>query len=366
MAVRVPRIVVLAVVALLATAGLTLAAGQTLVPTATPTSSAPLVQKRATLVVPDLRNQAFVFAKGALQDAGFAWRVVGSVHGYSANTVATQSPAAGSRVYDTGAPFVTLTLTRNKRYPQKGAPQDIAPYRGTAIAIAEPATGPLEGAPATTSPTVTPGATTPVTPAPATTTPGATTPTTSTPAATTPATTYPAATTPTTSAPAATKLPATHAVSPAAHVATPAPAAPAPAARVPVTPAPATHTPAAAPKPATSAATAAPASSQGRPPAFVVAGAPKEPLDEISLPQRAAALDHWLTAHPRPTNKNVKYWLYQNEWIVTGARFGWWHGADALRTLVRVDRRAQSQWGVGSKSRAVAAGALSEVEARSR
>jgi hypothetical protein len=108
------------------------------------------------------------------------------------------------------------------------------------------------------------------------------------------------------------------------------------------------------------------ASSQARPPAFLVAGAPKEPLDEISLPQRARALDSWLASHQRPTNKNVKYWLYQNEWIVTGARFGWWHGADALQTLIRVDRRAQSLWGVGSKSASVAAGALSEVKARSR
>jgi hypothetical protein len=98
----------------------------------------------------------------------------------------------------------------------------------------------------------------------------------------------------------------------------------------------------------------------------VVAGAPKEPLNEMSLPARAHALERWLTAHPHPTNANVRHWLYQHQWIVTGARFGWWHGADALRILIRVDRRAESLWGVGSKSEAVAAGALSEVEARSK
>ena len=49
------------------------------------------------IAVPDVEDQAFVFAKGALEDAGFAWRVVGSVHGYAANTVVSQSPAAGTR-----------------------------------------------------------------------------------------------------------------------------------------------------------------------------------------------------------------------------------------------------------------------------
>ena len=31
-------------------------------------------QERQTIVVPDVRRQAYVFAKGILQDAGFAWR----------------------------------------------------------------------------------------------------------------------------------------------------------------------------------------------------------------------------------------------------------------------------------------------------
>src|SRR5438876_1021821 len=74
-----------------------------------------------------------------------------------------------------------------------------------------------------------------------------------------------------------------------------------------------------------------------RPPAFNVPGARKEPLDEIPLPRRAARLQGWLARHPNPTSANVHYWLYQNAWIVTGARFGWWHGAEALRLLVRAD-----------------------------
>ena len=35
---------------------------------------------------------------------------------------------------------------------------------------------------------------------------------------------------------------------------------------------------------------------------------------------------------------------------MTGAKLGWWHGAEALTTLVAVDQRAQTLWGIGSKS----------------
>src|SRR5437899_2559407 len=49
-----------------------------------------------------------------------------------------------------------------------------------------------------------------------------------------------------------------------------------------------------------------------RPPAFRVAGAPKEPLDEIPLTDRAQRLRAWLGRHPKPTAANVRYWLYQN------------------------------------------------------
>ena len=98
-----------------------------------------------------------------------------------------------------------------------------------------------------------------------------------------------------------------------------------------------------------------------RPAAFHVPGAPKEPVDEIPLPARARHLEAWLTRDRGPTAANERHWLYQHAWIVTGAGFGWWHGAEALRVLIRVDRRAESQWGIGYRSEAVARGALAAV-----
>jgi hypothetical protein len=98
-----------------------------------------------------------------------------------------------------------------------------------------------------------------------------------------------------------------------------------------------------------------------RPPAFHVPGAPKEPLDEIPLPARARRLEAWLTLDRAPTAANQRHWLYQHAWIVTGARFGWWHGAEALDVLIRVDRRVESQWAIGYRSEAVASGALAAV-----
>jgi hypothetical protein len=105
---------------------------------------------------------------------------------------------------------------------------------------------------------------------------------------------------------------------------------------------------------------------RSRPPAFVVHGAPKEPLDEIPLTTRARRLSAWLTTSRRPTAANQHYWLYQHAWIVTGARFGWWHGATALRVLIAVDRRVESQWGIGRQSETVARGALGAVEAKAK
>jgi hypothetical protein len=291
-----PRVIVIAVVALLATAGLTFAAEQQLA-TPTPSAAAPApVQQRAVIVVPDLRRQAFVFAKGALQDAGFAWRVAGGVHGYAANVVVGQTPPAGTRLFDTGAPLVTLTLSRNRKYKEAGAAEDVSPYRATSLESAD--------APSLSS------------------------------------------------APAATPAPA---AAPAATTATPTPAAATPAAAA---------APAAAPAPAAKPAAPKPAAKypQSRPAAFAVAGAPKEPLDEMPLVDRANALGVWLAKNPKPTDANVRHWLYQNEWIVTGAKFGWWRGAEALQKLVAVDRRAEAVWGIGSKSEAAAVRALSEVE----
>ena len=125
---RVPAIAVFVTVALLATATLTLAATST---TPAPAQAAPVTTpEQAYLVVPDVRRQAYVFAKGALEQAGFAWKVGGSVQGYSVNVVATQTPAPGSRVIADGAPIVTLSLSRNSAYKQEGMPENASPYAG--------------------------------------------------------------------------------------------------------------------------------------------------------------------------------------------------------------------------------------------
>jgi hypothetical protein len=320
-----PRIAVLVIVALAATAGLTFAAGSKVasapaVPTVDTTVAPPLV-------VPDVRNQAFVFAKGALADAGFAWRVVGSVHGYAANIVVSQSPAAGSHLIDTGAPLVTLTLKRNGSYTEAGDASDTSPYPGTVVQpsdLAGNAIGPANPAPTDGVPVVK-----------------------------TPKAVKKPAKTPAKTPAKATPAPQTAAATPAT---TPASTA--------TTPATTTATPPAAAK----TAKAAPEATwpKTRPVAFTVPGAKKEPLDEMPLPDRAKALMTWLEAHPAQSAAAATYWLYQNEWIVTGAKLGWWRGAEALQTLIAVDRHAQSLWGIGAKSAVAAQQALDEVRAKAK
>jgi hypothetical protein len=334
-----PRIAVLVLVALAATAGLTFAAGSQ-VPTAPPvpavnTTPAP------PMIVPDVRNQAFVFAKGALSDSGFAWRVAGSVKGYAANIVASQSPAAGTPVIDTGAPLVTLTLKRNSSYTQSGAPADASPYAATAVEPSDLSGNPIGPAKVAKAPAAAKKAAKSKKHAAAKKTAAATTP-----AATTPVATTPAATTPETStAPATT---------------TTAPPATTPATTTPATPAKTT----AAATPAAPAKTAT--WPQNRPVAFTVPGARTEPLDEMPLPNRATLLGTWLDKHQTKSAANAKYWLYQNEWIVTGAQMGWWRGAEALQTLIAVDRRTQTLWGIGAKSAAAAQQVLDEVRAKAK
>jgi hypothetical protein len=271
-ATRLPRLAVVGAVLLLASA--TLAVGAAKRMAAVP-QGAPAPVPVATVVVPDVTGQAFVFAKGTLEDTGLAWKVTGNVHGYAANKVSRQVPAAGTKLKDTGAPTITVTLERTA-YPEQGEPEDVSPYFGTSVQ-------PI-GLPKTT-------------PAP-----------------------------------------------------TPAPVAPTPAAPKPV---------AAKPKPA------APAPAAKRAPDFVVAGAPREPQKEMPLPQRARLLSSWIASHAK-TRANMKHFLYQHSWIVTGAKFGWWHGAEALRELIAADRAAHQRWGVGRKSERVARAALAAVEARSK
>jgi hypothetical protein len=287
-----PRLAVIVLLGLALTATLTYAAGRNL--DATPVPAVTAAPKAVPLVVPDVRNQAFVFAKGTLEDGGFAWRVDGSVHGYASNTVVGQSPAPGSKIVDTGAPLVILTLRRTSGYTQTGEAEDVSPYAPTSVQSAELASTLGPAAPATSTNA-------------ATTTRGTTTQATTTTA--------------------------------------PAPKPPTPAKK---TTTPATRWP------------------QHRPPAFTVAGAHAEPLNEMPLPARAQALRKWLEAHPRNTSANVAHWLYQNEWIVAGAKLGWWRGAEALATLVAVDRHTQQLWGVGAKSALLAQRVLGEVQSRSK
>jgi hypothetical protein len=300
------------VVALLfATAGLTSAASkQQTDPAATPQGAAAPATAAApaeTLVVPQVRGQAYVFAKGILDDSGFAWKVTGGVNGFAANLVAEQSPAAGTRLVDTGAPMITLRLDRNVKYAEEGVPENFAPFGGTRVLR-----------------------------------PGAAKPPAAKPSAR-PKKTRPAA-----------KRPKAVAKKPVAK--RPKAVAKKPAAKRPKT-TPKTAKPKSKPRVKKAAA---------RPAAFIVPGAPKEPLKEMPLPRRARLLEAWVAKNPRPTDANVAHWLYQHAWIVTGAKFGWWRGAEALRILIAVDGRVISNWGLGTRSRTAARAALAEVKAKGR
>jgi PASTA domain len=278
-----PRLIALIVIWLLAAASWTLAAGgpQTSLP-APPAADEPA--RPDVLVVPDVRRQAYVFSKGILQDAGFAWRVEGPVRGYAANTVLSQAPAPGVRVVDNGAPTVVLRLKRSGEYEERGVPENNSSYKGTKVVLLSEWEHTQTESPQVTTET------------------------------------QPAAA-PTTSAPAS---------------------APAPAP---------------APKPAKGSAAY-------RKPDFVVPGAPREPADELPLPQRARALRDRAAALVKPSRRFVNHWLYQHAWVVTGARFGWKDGDEALRTLIQVDRSLHVRFGFGARSERVARRTLAYVESR--
>jgi hypothetical protein len=272
-----PRLVLVLLAFALGTATLTFAASKQMASqTATPPAT---TQAQTPLVVPDVLGQAYVFAKGILQDAGFAWRVGPGAGGYAPYTVIAQSPPPGTRVVDTGAPLVVVRLARTPGYREsRHTADDGSPYAGTAVRLADLA---VNVTPAAPKPTVKP-----------------------------------------------TAKPAAKPVKTAAK-----------------------------PK----KKTAAP---RFRKPDFVVAGARKEPADEIPLTLRAKRLDAWVAAHRTPNDRVVRHWLYQHSWIVEGARFGWWHGAQALEILIGVDRRVQREWGIGARSEAEARAALGYVRAK--
>jgi hypothetical protein len=282
----VPRLLALTVVWLLATAALTYAAAQKIgtAPAAPTTAATTTAAAPEVMTVPDVRRQAYVFAKGTLGDNGFGWRVEGGVKGYASNLVVSQTPAPGTRVIDTGAPLVVLHLTRAGA--QSGVPEDVSSDAPTTLKLADLTAAAVPGAVA--------------------------------------------------------KLPVLKTKK--KIVATPKKKA-VTTKQQPATP------PERWP--------------QNRPPAFTVPGARKEPLDEMPLTVRAKVLLDWLRTKPKPTDANVRHWLFQHAWIVAGARMGWWHGDDALRTLAEADRQVFALWGIGDRSEAVARQALAEVEARS-
>ena len=288
-----PRLVALTVIWLLGAATYTLAADT--VPTAQQEKKADTASKPHVLTVPDVRKKAYVFAKGILQDAGFAWRVDGSVKGFAANTVTVQRPAPGTKVIDNGAPLVVLSLSRNSAYGESGLPENSAPYRGTRVVLVSDWAS--DQIPTTSETTETTPATAPTTTEAA--------PTTTAPAATT---TEPAGTT-------------TEPEQPDAKT---------------------------------------------RKPDFEVPGAPVEPADEMPLPARARELQHRLAGSNKPPQHLINFWLYQHSWIVTGARFGWHDGAEALRILIKVDQSLQRRFGFGAKSEVVARRARDYVEAQAK
>jgi hypothetical protein len=290
-----PRLLALTVIWLLGAATYTLAADT--VPTAKhEAKEAPA--KPHVLTVPDVRRKAYVFAKGILQDAGFAWRVEGSVKGFAANSVAVQSPSPGTKVIDNGAPVVVLSLTKNSAYGESGLPENSAPYKGTRVVLVSDWTRDQVD--------------------------------TSTDATTTAETTNAAATTEETTTAATTTAPAASTTEPAGTTTEPEQV------------------------------------EKTRKPDFEVPGAPAEPADEISLPARAKALQERLGGRKKPSRHLINFWLYQHSWIVTGARFGWHNGAEALRILIKVDQSLERRFGFGAKSEVVARRALAYVEAQAK
>ena len=129
-----PRLAALVIICLLATSTITFAAANKRL-SKSEADALPLAGGPKTLIVPDIRGQAHVFAKGILEDGGFAWRVKGAVKGYAANLVAVQFPAPGTSVLDTGSPTIVIRLERNPAYEERGLPENVSPYKGTKLVL---------------------------------------------------------------------------------------------------------------------------------------------------------------------------------------------------------------------------------------
>lgn len=129
-----PRLAALVIICLLATSTITFAAANKRL-SKSEADALPLAGGPKTLIVPDIRDQAHVFAKGILEDGGFAWRVEGAVKGYAANLVSVQLPAPGTRVLDTGSPTMVIRLERNRAYEERGLPENVSPYKGTRLVL---------------------------------------------------------------------------------------------------------------------------------------------------------------------------------------------------------------------------------------
>jgi len=284
------------------------------------------------LTIPDVRGEVLVNAKEDLERAGLAWEVVGRVQGFHTNFVASISPAPGTRVFDTGSPLVTLKLERNASEEESGVPEQHSLDPGTAIRVANATVSGVTSGVATAAKAKAKAPEFKVTAAPV--------------------------------------------KAKAKHVVTKPKTAPAKA-KVKIKAKPKTMPvkaavkvkPRVGVKPQThkQAPVAPVVSNQAiRRPAFVVPGAKKELAGELPLPLRAQKLLTFVKKNKKPTNRIVKHWLVQHAWIVSGARFGWWHGEEALQILLRADRQVERQWGIGLKSESVARNALAYVRAHER
>jgi hypothetical protein len=259
------------------------------------------------LLVPDVRGLPYVFAKGVLEDFGFAWKVNGKVEGYAVNLVAEQSVEPAAKVLDTGAPTIVLQLKKNPNYQTKGLPEDRSPYPGTKLVLAADAAEQPATAPAESTQSASPDQTS------------------AQPAETEPAQTEPAETEPT-DAETADYEQASNTIAEAGND----------------------------------------AEAEQRPPAFDLPGAPAEPLDEMSLPERAQELADWVADLDKLAPAALDHFTYQHAWVVTGAEFGWWRGAEALEIVIQADEQLQQKFGTGKKYEAIARAALTEVRQKAK